>query len=228
MVLVRAGAFSYGHDGDERPAELPTRPMRRVELPLFAIDRTPVTTRDFSRFVAETHRAPHRALARDGLADVAPRIVARHQGADAVEHYESHPVVLVDWRDAHDYCMWRHARLPGEEEWEKAVRGADGRRYPWGDAPDPRRINAMEFGPGDTEPVLSSPRAVSPFEVHDGAGNVAEWTSSPAPTPDCMVVRGSAWNEPAAHALTWRRRALHRDARSVTVGFRCALTPAPP
>lgn len=225
MALITAGPFRAG--STRAPADsAELRPLVALEVSLgaYRIDRVPVTTRDFTRFVEETLRAAM-PLSRDAdsrIDDASPASLSRRR-PDATERYASHPVVLVSWIDARDYCAWRGARLPTELEWEKALRGTDGRAFPWGADPDPMRVNSLEFGAGDTVPVLSFPRAASPFGVYDGGGNAAEWTSSTGPSPEHFVVRGSAWNEPASAARCDRRRELHRDARSVTLTFRCAM-----
>ncbi len=227
MATIPRGSFLEGAgEGFTAPLELPPLPLRRVEMPEFSIDRVPVTERDYARFVDETSRALS-VVGRDADPTIDAALVAQHDRARAsvLDRYGPHPAVLVAWDDARDYCAWRHARLPTEEEWEKAVRGVDGRAFPWGDRADPARINSRELGAGDTAPVLSYPRARSPFEVYDGAGNAAEWTSTSGSSPEHFIVRGSAWNEPAAAARTHRRRQLARSARSVTVTFRCASTP---
>lgn len=229
MVVVARGAFLAG--GPERPVagvELSHSPRHRMELQAFAIDRVPVTERDYARFAEETARATSANVV-DADAAVTPAQLARRalSQRERVARYGAHPVVLVAWDDARDYCAWRGASVATEDQWEKALRGIDGRAFPWGDRVDPERINSRELGPGDTVPVLSYPRAASPFDVYDGAGNAAEWTATPGPAPDQFIVRGSAWNEPAALARLDRRRQLPRSARSVTLTFRCAATPPP-
>ena len=85
-----------------------------------------------------------------------------------------HPVVNVNWHDAAAYAKWAEAALPTEAQWEKAARGTDGRKYPWGS--DWNKSNG-NFG-GQTAAVGSFPADQSPYGCMDMSGNVREWVSS--------------------------------------------------
>ncbi len=111
---------------------------------------------------------------------------------------DEHPVVLVSWNDANQFCQWltlregRTYRLPTEAEWEYACRARTQTRYYSGDDPqtlaqvantaDARakaRFPGWELtiagndGHVFTAPVGSYP--ANPFGLHDMHGNVSEW-----------------------------------------------------
>jgi len=91
---------------------------------------------------------------------------------------DDHPVVNVTWDEAKAYCDWAGVALPTEAQWEKAARGTDGRKYPWGKGWDPRKLQCSKKNGGDavsTAPVGSFPAGASPYGCLDMAGNVLQW-----------------------------------------------------
>jgi len=168
-VDIPAGPFLMGSDKTKDPdAWNDELPQQTVTLPAYRMARTPVTNAQYQVFVQATgHRAP------------------QHWKEGRIpEGKEEHPVVYVNWQDAVAFCTWASEvtgetiRLPNEAEWEKAARGTDGRRYPWGDAKPTKEHCNFAVNVGDTTPVGSYPKGASPFGVLDAAGNVWEWTSS--------------------------------------------------
>jgi iron(II)-dependent oxidoreductase len=155
-VPVPAGPFLMGTNFER--ADPQDRPQHSVRLPEYRIDKYLVTNAQYARFLAETgHRPP-----------------STWKGGRIPDGQLLYPVTLVNWYDARAYAQWAGKRLPTEAEWEKAARGTDGRRWPWGNRMDPKRLNTY-YNVGSASAVDTYKDGVSPFGVFDMAGNVSEW-----------------------------------------------------
>ena len=225
-------------------------PRRLVTLDAFYIDRFEVTNALFEKFVKVTgHQTVAERRRNGGVWIEKNRGWQQEQTAGATWRspngpgspaQPTHPVMQVAWHDAAAYCRWAGKRLPTEAEWEKAARGPDGRRYPWGDAWDPTRANGGLTVKGTT-PVGTYPQGASPYGVHDMAGNVWEWIADwydegyykRAPTRNPLgpeigefrVARGGAWINEAAGLETTHRHSIGPGHPVNTLGFRCAKSP---
>lgn len=220
MVQVPAGPFIMG--SDEADAE--DAPAQEMDLPAFEIDRFEVTNADFNAFV---QAAGYVTFAeKQGLASWRNEW---EMGED------NHPVVVVTWEDARAYCEWLGKRLPSEAEWEKAARGQDGRRFPWGNEWDPGKANVKERGLRGTAAVGSFGEGASPYGIEDMTGNVWEWTADwyqayPGNTADdpyygerFRVTRGGGWFDEEPQSTTFNRNAADpRKTANDDLGFRCA------
>ena len=252
-VEVPAGTFIRGSDASEREygyvlderayGHSVTRkgqwyarefPRSRRMLPNYRIATTPITNAQYAAFVRETgHPAPNVNEATwksYGLIHPWQR-TRRHawQNGKIPQGRADHPVVLVSHLDAEAYARWlsvrtgRIWRLPTEAEWEKAARGTDGRRFPWGSVYDATRLNSHDAGPFDTMPVGSFPIGASPFGMLDAAGQVFEWTATPG-RKGRFVVKGGSWDDKGCGVC--RSAARHdrpRDLKHILIGFRLVL-----
>jgi formylglycine-generating enzyme required for sulfatase activity len=246
--FVPGGPFPMGTDSELEPGQKAHESPRICpDISSYDIMRTPVTVAQFTRFIAQggyTNREVWSAegwswRAREGLES--PRFF----GVDERHEWQgyltpSRPVVGVSWFEADAYARWIGTRLPTEAEWEKAARGTDARRYPWGDEWLTDAAGYREHGPRCTVPVGVFPRGESPYGVLDMSGCIWQWCrdlyapdayveahrrdpEGPAQgaPPMRRVVRGGAWN-----TLAWSLRCANRNcylptARFSNLGFRC-------
>jgi formylglycine-generating enzyme required for sulfatase activity len=219
MVLVPAGTFLLGNDGGP-PAEAPSH---KVRLSTFYIDQHEVTVRQFLVFLSESH---YRGQPPRGWSDDIRKIPS-----------ESHPMIMVNARDAQAYAEWALKQLPTEAQWEAAARSIDGRLSPWGSDP---KAGGRPAGDWKLQPVKATPADVSPYGAYDMGGNVLEWTrdwydsryyhqlpvgavdnpSGPANRPRSLevVIKGDRKLGSASS-----RQGIMLEKRLNYVGFRCVL-----
>jgi serine/threonine protein kinase/formylglycine-generating enzyme required for sulfatase activity len=239
FVHVPAGPFVHG-EGKETEVR---------EIGDFAIARYPVTFAEYGAFLASLPEeeaeerkpfmqgeGPLMERGDDGVWRPLPIIVegaardrcVREHGED----FETRiPVMAISWEDAAAYCAWktretgREWRLPTEEEREKAARGVDGRRFPWGDLEDASLGKCRESRDEDSqpEPVGTFPFAASVYGMGDAAGNVWDWTDSWFDARRFLrVVRGGSWFIDPLGVRCAFRYGLYPRVRHTMVGFRCA------
>jgi toxoflavin biosynthesis protein ToxD len=202
-----------------------------AHLSTYRITVAPVTNAQYGAFIAATgHPAPDVGQATwksYGLIHPWQR-TRKHTWKDGMPPpgRDRHPVVLVSRTDAAAYAAWLSRRtgknwtLPSEAQWEKAARGADGRRFPWGNDFDPTRLNSHDAGPFDTMPVGSFPAGASPYGVLDMAGQVFEWTST-AGEASRSVVKGGSWDDKGCGVCRSAARHSRPDGiKHILIGFR--------
>ncbi|MEJ2015058.1 MAG: SUMF1/EgtB/PvdO family nonheme iron enzyme [Limibacillus sp.] len=231
-TAYRLDEAAYGHSVTRRQGWYEDEPPRQeAQTGAYLITRTPITNRQYAAFIADTgHRAPGvdpETWRGYGLIHPYER-TRRHawkEGAPPEGRLE-HPVVLVSHGDAQAYARWlsgktgQRWRLPSGREWEKAVRGTDGRLFPWGGAWDPSKLNSHDAGPFDTLPVGSFPDGASPFGLLDPAGQVFEWTADPA-GEGRYLVRGGSWDDSGCGVCRpASRHGRPEDIKHILIGFR--------
>ncbi len=208
-------------------------PVREVDLDQFSIARYPVTVGQYGQFVKDEGYQEKRWWAAGGFGEFS----VPKDWEWRVE-YPSRPVVGVSWHEAAAFCAWAGFRLPTEAEWERAARGTEGRRYPWGNEPaEPSRLNYRESKIGYPTPVGIYPLGATPEGICDMAGNVWEWcrdwyghyraAEQGNPTGPMeggrRVVRGGCWSNGARGCRSAYRVRGHPTDRGDDVGFRLVL-----
>ncbi len=172
MAVIPEGEFLMGsNDGASNE-----RPEHKVWLKRYAIDQYEVTISLYAKFLESAKHGPPPTW-----------------DDDAVTSAGNRPAVGLTWPDAEAYCKWAGKRLPTEAEWEKAARGTDGRRYPWGYMQP--FVDIVNYNRGvwvsdaiTLVPVTSGLEGMSvrhgtkeggksPYGLFHMAGNAAEWVA---------------------------------------------------
>lgn len=173
--------------------------VHTVTLAPFAIDRFPVSNAQFRCFIEDGGYERQEWWIPDGwnwrvkTGRTAPKFWQPGEST-----LDEHPVVGITWYEADAYARFVKKRLPSEAEWEKAARGLDARRYPWGHVFDLTRCNTADFWlqrevrdyldwythfflrrpwreRAVTMPVHAFPEGASPYGALNMSGNVWEW-----------------------------------------------------
>lgn len=201
LLLVPAGPFVLGSPAGVGGEE--EHPARRIELGDFWIGESEVTVEQYTGFLIENGNQTEAGVT---WANLGPAIKLRMVEGQFMPEpgFEEHPVVEVSWYGARAFAEWIGGSLPTEAQWEKAAKGGQDRRWPWGDGWDWSRANTAERLAGRVEfksyaewlawwepyqrDVLAkskkayeeTTRPVRRFEpngygLYDMAGNVLEW-----------------------------------------------------
>jgi formylglycine-generating enzyme required for sulfatase activity len=190
LVYIPPGEFTMG-SSDESDDEKPSHP---VYLDGYWMGKTEVTFEQYDKYCDDT-----------SLKQLDPNGWGR----------KKRPVNNISWNDAEAYCKWLSKKigfrfkLPTEAQWEKAARGTDSRRYPWGNQEPDETLANFALKVGKTTQVGSYPQGASPYGILNMAGNVWEWCNdwygndyykmSPDKNPlgptgsTCRVIRGGSW-----------------------------------
>ncbi|MBI5525303.1 MAG: SUMF1/EgtB/PvdO family nonheme iron enzyme [Deltaproteobacteria bacterium] len=229
MCDVPAGPFWMGCNiAVDSECQSSENPYHQVTVPAFKIDKYAVTTIEYKACVDAT---------------VCPFAFNGGGCNQGIAGKEDHPINCINWTSARAYCWWAGKRLPSESEWEKATRGFDGRKYPWGNDSldcDHAVWNGAACGNSGTATVGSKPKGVSPYGMLDAVGNVVNWVQdnthpdyNGAPTNGSAwldnpeggnrVVRGAGFYINTTHRLRASSRNNNDQANAYDIsGFRCA------
>jgi formylglycine-generating enzyme required for sulfatase activity len=259
FVYVPAGAFKMGDNfGDGESRE---RPVHSVELDAFYIAKYEMTNGEWRKFRDDPGYDDPKFWpgGRPVPKNQIPYWMDLRNHGGGTPDSDPYPVLGVNWDSATAYCNWLSAktgkkyRLPTEAEWEKAARGTDQRKFPWGNTIDRSYANFTGAQPFDTGRIaafydgtkrgdLQTRSNASPYGAFDMAGNVMEWVqdwysrdyyaSSPKKNPKgpaegaYKVLRGGTFFVDALDLRTYARTAAWPSFQAHRmVGFRAAREP---
>ncbi len=240
MIYIPPGQFTMGSENYDREA-----PPHNVILDGYWMGKTVVTVVQFKIFINYTGYVTEAEKSGGASVYIEGRWQKKKDANWKNPYFsqdDKHPVVCVSWNDANAYCDWLSKKtetkfkLPTEAQWEKAARGEDGHKYPWGEREPDGKLANFDQSIGKTSPVDSYLQGASPFGLLDMAGNVWEWCNdwfdedyyknSPHKNPmgpksgTDRVLRGGGWSNFAQSIRCAYRYSYGPSYRSDFVGFR--------
>ena len=226
-VEIPAGPFIYGEK----------KTQQTIELPRFYISRYPVTNRQYQTFIDA-----------GGYSDERWWLNLKKEEAEKPEwKHDNRPREYINWYEAVAFTRWLSAQLgyditlPTEQQWEKAARGTDGRKYPWGEGYNAGDANIEVYSAGDdnlqqTTAVGMYPHRGSPYGVMDMLGNIWEWCLNQYDepmqldsfrTPNDRMLRGGSWDSDDVRTRCSSRKWSYPFTRLDEIGFRVVCTSPP-
>ena len=237
MILIPASEFMMGSEDYE--AE---KPVQKIMLSNYYIDKYLVTNAQFSKFVEQTGYVTDAEKEESGMVRIGRRWKKLPEanwktpdGLASIDDKDNYPVSQISYNDALSYCKWARKDLPTEAQWEKVARGPEGNLYPWGNT-DPNETTA------NFDNVIESVSAVDSYEkgqsfygAFDMAGNVYQWckdwyetgerTTKDPTGPETgteHVVKGGSFSEGMESIRSSNRDRYEPNYSMFIFGFRCA------
>lgn len=238
FIRIPAGKFIMGSKKSDRFSDHSEYPQHKVFLDEYFKGRFPITNIQYQVFIGDTANDPPNYWLNGQIPYTA----------------EQHPVHFLSWLDAIAFCEWIslksefNIRLPSEAEWEKAARGTDGRKYPWGNNFDTEKANKMlvhnswsqKKGGLYTSPVGNSPKTVSPSGCEEMAAVIPEWVNDwydakyylttpdrnpkGPPTGSFRVCRNGEFATEGGGRIFRTANRYHESPTVKLYGFRCAFS----
>jgi formylglycine-generating enzyme required for sulfatase activity len=246
-IEIPAGWFKMGDD-----IGLPyEKPVHNVYLDAYYISEYEVTHEQYIFFLNEVGVNSNGSYQGKELVDIndSDCAIGYKDGefyfkGSPVADTKNTPLIEVTWYGGKEFCDWlsqetgEDIHLPTEAQWEKAARGTDQRRYPWGNSSPNNNLANYGNNVGKTMPVGSYPAGKSPYGVYDMAGNVSEWCQdwfdgnyyeySPSHNPQgpssgtYRLQRGGHWGTDAYNIRSTRRLSSVPFTSYGNLGFRPA------
>jgi formylglycine-generating enzyme required for sulfatase activity len=224
MAKIDGGSFLYGEKQEE------------ITLPTFYIDKYEVTNNQFVEFLNKYGNRKEKEAYWLDFTNPFSLIKKRKNEFYSKSKMGNKPVVEVTWYGAKAFCKCNGKRLPSEQEWEKAARSTDARKFVWGNNL-PSDFKDTNFITNELNNVFNNGDALvdvdnfgkdkSEYEIYNMAGNVSEWTSSWYDEEKTdRVSRGGSWDSKRIDEIhTTYRNGYKPFLSNYAIGFRCAKSP---